>query len=94
MPKNYANPEWDPAVSDFTNNNSLSTPMRGTIVDCQLINVREKPSYTAAVLCILNVGNQVELIPPIDPASDFYHAVTSSGIDGYICKKYVALDTV
>ena len=67
MSKNYANPAWDQAVSD------LLTPTRGTIVDCQLINVREKPSYTAAVLGIINVGNQVEIIPPIDPASDFYH---------------------
>lgn len=62
----------------------------GKIRDCDKLNVREKPSVDAKVLCKLDKNSEV-LIDKTNSTKEFYNVVTSSGVEGYCMKKYMSI---
>lgn len=62
----------------------------GVIVDCDLLNVREKPSLKSKVKC--TIARESELVVDEQASTkDFYKVCLASGIDGYCMKKYVSI---
>lgn len=71
-----------------TENEAVS--INGVVDNCQAVNLREYPSVTSESLAVLQKGSVVEI--DINESTDeFYKVFTSSGIDGYMMKKYVRI---
>lgn len=58
--------------------------------NCQRLNVRQAPSTTAPVVCVIELGDEVE-VDKQNSTDDFYKVVTADGTDGYCMKKYITL---
>lgn len=62
----------------------------GKLRDCGKLNVREKPSIDAKILCRLDKTSEVQ-IEKAESTKEFYKVYTTSGVEGYCMKKYVSI---
>lgn len=62
----------------------------GKIRDCDKLNVREKPSLEAKIICKLDKLSEVQ-IDKSKSTKDFYKILTPTGADGYCMKKYMSI---
>lgn len=58
----------------------------GVVVNCDLLNVRERPSRNAAILCMLLCDSEVEIV---DDVGAFYKVITEVGLEGFCMKDYI-----
>lgn len=66
-----------------------STPVIGVVTDCDLLNVRNKPSVKSNVICTIKSGTEVE-IDETKSSRDFYK-VCSKDFNGYCMKKFITI---
>lgn len=62
----------------------------GKLRDCGKLNVREKPSIDAKILCRLDKTSEVQ-IEKAESTKEFYKVYTTSGVEGYCMKKYMSI---
>lgn len=65
----------------------------GKIRDCDKLNVREKPSLDAKVVCKLDKNSEVT-VDKSESTKEFYKIATSIGVSGYCMKKYLFIKKV
>ena len=63
-----------------------------TVIGCEKLNLREKPSKDAKVLCVLNKGDKVQVDTAANTTSDFYQVCTVAGVKGYCVTKFIAIE--
>lgn len=61
-------------------------PAKYIVVNCNRLNVREKPSMDSAILCVLN-NSETMLVEDI--VDGWAHVYTEFGIEGYIVEEYI-----
>lgn len=64
--------------------------IRGKVVDCDLLNVREHAFADANIVCKINKDDEV-IINKDKSTDDFYKICTVTGIDGYCMKRFIAI---
>ena len=65
-----------------------SISVSGVVVDCLKLNVRSQPSPSAAIVCVLNVNDKVDV--DIDKSVDeWYYVRTIDGLVGYCLKSNI-----
>lgn len=64
--------------------------VKGTVVGCARLNVREQMNLKSAVLCVLPVFSEVKVIAD-EVHDEWYHVFTKTGIEGFCMKKYIAV---
>lgn len=62
----------------------------GTVVKCDMLNVREKPNRAAKVLEIISKGASVDVFTT-ESTNDWYKVSTAEGFVGYCMKEYIKL---
>lgn len=62
--------------------------VKGIVVGCMKLNVREQMNLKSAVLCVLPASSEVKVIAD-EVHDDWYHVFTDSGIEGFCMKKYI-----
>lgn len=67
---------------------AMPETVTGVVVNCAKLNVREKPSIDAEVVCVLDVMSEFE-IDVNKTTNDWYSICTAAGIEGYCMKKFV-----
>lgn len=72
----------------------------GHVTDCIKLNIREKPSMEANVLCIAMLNEELVVdvtnLGPDEPDDEYtvpewLHVYTKFGVDGYCMRKYIHL---
>lgn len=66
---------------------ATSETITGTVVNCDAVNVRSKPSLDSPVLAVLGKGVEVAVLSSEDPK--FYSVKTNDGIEGHIMKDFL-----
>ena len=62
----------------------------GIVTNCKKLNVREKPTVEAPVVC--EIVCQTELmIDEKESTEEFYKVCTAAGIEGFCMKKFIAI---
>ena len=62
----------------------------GKVVNCDMLNVREKPNRTAKVLEVISKGALVDVFTT-ESTNDWYKVNTAEGFVGYCMKEYIKL---
>lgn len=65
--------------------------VKGTVVGCRKLNVREQMNLGSAVLCVLPASSEVKVIVD-EKHDDWYHVFTKTGVEGFCMKKYIAVN--
>ena len=67
----------------------------GVVVNCEKLNIRAEAKTTAEVLCIINKGEEVEIIEE-ESTDDFYAVIFGKdkevSIEGYCMKQYIKIN--
>lgn len=92
---NYETTNIDEIVEPVTeetlvDDSTLESVLEAIVVNCSKLNVREKPSSDAKILCELKKGSVV-LIETENSTDTFYKIVTITGIEGYCVKEYISV---
>lgn len=90
---NYETTNIDETIEPIAEETLVDDPtvesvLEGNVVKCSKLNVREKPSSDAKILCELKRGSIV-LIEPENSTDIFYKIITITGIEGYCVKEYI-----
>lgn len=64
--------------------------LKGEVINCAKLNVREQASIASAVLCVLPVGSEVKVFANAAD-SEWEHVITNDGVEGFCMKKYIAI---
>lgn len=64
-------------------------PISATVVNCQRLNVRIKPTKNSDSICVLYQGDSV-VIEKIH--AEWTYVYTASGIDGFVMSEYIKED--
>ena len=67
---------------------TLPKTVKGTVSNCAKLNVREKPSLTAEVVCVLDAMSEIE-IDVAKSTAEWFYICTATGAEGYCMKKFV-----
>lgn len=67
---------------------TLPKMVTGVVVNCAKLNVRETPSISGEVVCVLNAASEFE-IDVNGSNREWFKICTASGVDGYCMRKYV-----
>lgn len=68
----------------------LPTTVTGFVSGCKKLNVRNKPSTTAAILTTVNEGAEVVIAQPVLDDT-FYKVTLTNGVSGYCMKKFITV---
>ena len=60
----------------------------GVVADCNKLNVRVAPNSSATVICVLDVGTEIE-VNVTDSTDEWFSICTAAGIEGYCMRKFV-----
>ena len=61
----------------------------GSVVDCELLNVRREPNMTANILTRIEEGETVRIL---DEMKGFYKVQTNNGVIGFCMWNYINLN--
>lgn len=80
----------EPSVP-VTVSNPEPTPVAiiGAVSNCKKLNVRTNPDKTSDVICVINAGDEVEIMSEGE-TSDFY-CVHFNDVIGFCMKEYIAI---
>ena len=62
----------------------------GLVSNCKKLNVREKPTVEASVVCEIVCGTEL-MIDEQESTEEFYKVCTAAGIEGFCMKKFIAI---
>lgn len=62
----------------------------GVVANCLRLNVREKPSKEANIICVIQLGSEVK-IDEIESTDEFYKVCTETGVEGFCMKQYITI---
>lgn len=68
----------------------MSSTARGIVQNCNMLNIRQKPSMTANVVDIIGEGTEVE-VELTESTEDFYKICTAAGSEGYCMANYIKI---
>ena len=94
-------------ANNHTNNNANNQPkieetvsveevvekeavMVGVVANCGILNIREKPAITTKVIGTIKRDSKVKIIES-ESTEEFYKIITSSGMEGFCMKEYIAI---
>lgn len=60
------------------------------VTNCEALNIREKPTKKAIVLCVAKAGDEL-MISPDNSTDDWYCVYTKTGVEGFCMKKFTML---
>ena len=61
--------------------------IKGTVSNCNKLNVRERPTLTSNVLRVIECNTQVEI--NVEDSTDDFYKVVIDGIEGYCMKDFI-----
>lgn len=64
----------------------------GLVSNCKKLNVREKPTIEAPVVCEIVCQTEV-MIDEKESTEEFYKVYTAAGIEGFCMKKFIAIQS-
>ena len=64
--------------------------VKGTVVNCAKLNVREQMNTSAAVLCVIPASAEVKVFAE-ESHPEWEHVITEDGVEGFCMKKYIAV---
>ena len=76
--------------NDETISNSLEK--YGTVVNCDLLNVRREPNTTSNILTVINADQKIKILNELD---EFYRVLIDDPInsyEGYCMKKFIKIN--
>ena len=86
-----ADPEVDATVEETVEAApELPTTVVGIVSACKKLNVRNRPSTTAAILTTINEGVEVEIAQPVVDG-EFYKVTLANGTTGFCMKKFITV---
>lgn len=62
-------------------------PVIGTVANCTKLNIRKNPNPNAQVICVIDKGAQVLIIP--EESTEEWYKVDIGGQEGFCMKKYM-----
>ncbi len=62
----------------------------GLVSNCKKLNVREKPTVEAPVVCEIDCQTEL-MIDEKESTEEFYKVCTVTGIEGFCMKKFIAI---
>ena len=62
----------------------------GLVSNCKKLNVREKPTVEAPVVCEIDCQTEL-MIDEKESTEEFYKVCTAVGIEGFCMKKFIAI---
>lgn len=86
--KEYERPVIEPVEETVVEPVSAPKTVKGVVFDCKKLNVRIKPSITAAVVCILDAKTEVE-VNPEKSTDEWLHVCVANGAEGYCMRQYI-----
>lgn len=66
------------------------TTVKGTVVNCAKLNVREQMNTNATVLCVIPASAEVKVFAE-ENHPEWEHVITEDGVEGFCMKKYIQL---
>ena len=79
-----------PVAEETPVRNKQPKKVKGTVVGCVKLNVREQMNLKSAVLCVLPASSTVKVIAD-EKHDDWYHIFAETGIEGFCMKKYIQI---
>ena len=64
--------------------------MMGIVINCQKLNVRERPNVDSKVVTVVTYLDELE-VNECEFDNDWYAVCTATGIEGFCMKKFVAV---
>lgn len=64
--------------------------VKGTVVGCTKLNVREQMNTKSTILCVLPASSEVKVIAN-EVHDEWYHVFTASGVEGFCMKQYIKI---
>lgn len=61
---------------------------KGTVVNCNMVNVRTKPNSDCPIASVIP-GGEVVTVVDREPSLDYYRVITDHNIEGYIKKEFL-----
>lgn len=85
----------DSEVSTETTTNTTPEVVTGTVVNCEQLNIRADSSLFSEVLCVINKGEEVEIIE--EESTDTFYAIIYGknkevNVEGFCMKQYIKID--
>lgn len=65
--------------------------IKGTVIGCAKLNVREQMNTNSTVLCVLPASSEVRVVAN-EKHDEWYHVFTETGVEGYCMKKYISVE--
>lgn len=62
-------------------------PVIGTVANCTKLNVRTEPGIVSDIICVIDKGTQVLVIP--EESTEEWYKVDIGGQEGFCMKKYM-----
>lgn len=84
--------EVEESVTETTEG-TIEEVKKGIVIGCSKLNVRNNPAITAAVVCVITKGTEVEVLEDRS-YGDFYYVrkgTPTEGFSGYCMKKYISI---
>ena len=88
-------PVLDPVITPVINPvvetvETVTVPetVKGVVVNCAKLNVREKPNTDAEVVCVLNAQSEIEIVVA-KSTNKWFYVCTATGVEGYCMRQYV-----
>lgn len=66
----------------------LPETVEGIVVNCARLNVRATPSLNAEILCVLDVGAEIQ-IDAVNSDNEWFKLCTATGIEGYSMRNFI-----
>ena len=85
-------PEVNTTESEVSDGTTMPEYVEGVVTGCAMLNVRETPSLTGAIMHIIAADTAVEVIPQECTSDDWYKVRVERGCEGYCMKKYISLN--
>lgn len=68
----------------------LPTAVTGVVSGCKKLNVRNRPTTTAAIITVVEEGTEVVIAQPVLDG-EFYKVTLANGTTGYCMKKFITV---
>lgn len=64
--------------------------VKGAVVNCAKLNVREQMNTAATVLCVIEASDEVKVFAE-ENHDGWVHVITNDGLEGFCMKQYIAI---
>ena len=67
---------------------TLPELVKGTVVRCAKLNVREKPIVSSDIVCVLNAMSEIA-VDPKKSTTNWFYVICVTGAEGYCMREYI-----